>query len=77
MQEGLKRILQDFSGVERTSVQFSIPAIVRERSGWNNNGVCSSNGTFVTVTFESVSLEVCLLHLKKLRDSSGTGDTLQ
>lgn len=65
-QEGLKRILQDFSGIERTTVEYRT---------WNSStgdpagaattglmlgsrGVCSDNGTTVTVTFDSVSIEV-------------------
>lgn len=58
-QEGLKRILQDFSGIEQATVEYST---------WNSNstndlllgsrGVCSDNGTTVTVTFDRISMEV-------------------
>lgn len=60
LQEGLKHILQDFSGVERVSVEYNT-AVTRENwatTGLRNKGVCSDDGTNVTVIFESVSLEV-------------------
>lgn len=58
-QEELKRILQDFSGIEQATVEYST---------WDYNttsdlllgsrGVCSDNGTTATVTFDSISMEV-------------------
>lgn len=52
-------MLQDFSGIEQATVEYST---------WDGNstadlllgsrGVCSDNGTTVTVTFDSISMEV-------------------
>lgn len=64
MQEGLKRILQDFSGIERTTVEYSTWASSPTEDSWSQattglaRGVCSDNGTTATVTFESISIEV-------------------
>ncbi|CAM9804617.1 unnamed protein product, partial [Scytosiphon promiscuus] len=65
--EGLKRILQDFSGIERTTVEYTT-SMPTASSGTEdsarsahlllgNKGVCSNNGTTVTVTFDAVSTE--------------------
>lgn len=56
--------MQDFSGIERTTVEYSTWASSNtEDSGSHTTtgltvGVCSENGTTVTVTFESISIEV-------------------
>lgn len=71
MQEGLKRILQDFSGIERMTVEYRTWASGNaEGSGSHatsgvNAGVCSENGTTVTVTFESISIEVGTLDRRR------------
>ena len=57
----MKRIIQDFSGVERTTVEYQTWAAAGDFGAIlvsSDKGVCSDNGTTVTVTFESVSLEV-------------------
>lgn len=65
-QEEMRRIIQDFSGVERTTVEYqtwaAYAAAAAGESGAilvsSDKGVCSDNGTTVTVTFDGVSLEV-------------------
>lgn len=69
LQEGLKRILQDFSGIEQATVEYSTWASNTTTGGTGSakttdlllgsRGVCSDNGTTVTVTFDSISIEVC------------------
>lgn len=56
----MERILQDFSGVEQTSVEYSTWTADDDiaTEGVNNKSVCSDNGTTVTVTFAAASLEV-------------------
>lgn len=66
----MKRIIQDFSGVERAAVEYqtwsaaTTTAAAAAAGGLgatlvpSDKGVCSDNGTTVTVTFERVSLEV-------------------
>lgn len=64
----LERIIQDFSGVERAVVEYQTWAAATAAAAAagefgatlvvSDKGVCSDNGTTVTVTFESVSLEV-------------------
>ena len=62
--------MQDFSGIERTTVAYStwVSSTVENSTGGTttglmlgSRGVCSDNGTTVTVTFESVSIEVSRL----------------
>lgn len=61
-QEGLKRILQDFSGIEQATVEYSTWAsnTTTGHTGLlpGSRGVCSDNGTTVAVTFDSISMEV-------------------
>lgn len=56
----MKQIMQDFSGVERTTVEYQTWAAGDFGSTLvsSNKGVCSDNGTTVTVSFDIVSLEV-------------------
>ncbi|CAM9114790.1 unnamed protein product [Hapterophycus canaliculatus] len=65
-EEGLKRILQDFSGIERTTVNYTTWTSTasfaakdpgRGRSEHLPLRVCSDNGTTVTVTFDAVLIE--------------------
>ncbi|CAM9289872.1 unnamed protein product, partial [Sphacelaria rigidula] len=50
-EEKLERILQEFDGVERTTVRYASSGVTRPL------GVCSDNGTTVTVTFTTASFE--------------------
>lgn len=52
--------MQDFSSVERVKVEYATSTKTLRGTGTKKDktGVCSDDGTTVTVTFESVLLEV-------------------